>query len=199
MKQLTAQSGPKMVLDVSDAEKAAAKEIKEDFGKLLKKLDNSVKVIMDLRDAIVEQRPSQEDLKNKYRGRLLRYKRKIQTSFNEFLSGVQASLEKLSKVLDPETMKLREIIIAELDELSDGAEAIMDNLSEVDREGFTKTIEQIASQMEKRQKSIVDVIENQLYNHIEQDILGRMKISTIQTRIRRRKRLIKQMVRNGNI
>ena len=142
---------------------------------------------------------TKDDLKSKYRGRLLRYKRKIRTVFNEFLSSVKSSLEKIAEISDPDMIRLREIVIAEIGELSDGAEAIIDLLGETDREGFTKTIEQVASQVEKRQKSIIDVIDNQLFNHIDHDILGKMKISDLQFRMRRRARIIKQLVRANNV
>lgn len=184
-----------MTLVITDTERTVAKQIKEDFKHILKKLDIATKTILDLRDAIVEQRPDKEDLNTKYRGRLLRYRGKIKKVFNDFLSAVKTSLEKLSEISDPDMINLREIIIAEIDELSDGVEAILDILSETDREGFTKTLEQISAQIEKRQKSIIDVVENQLYNHIDHDILGRMKISELQFRIRRRARIIKQLSR----
>ena len=195
MKTSYAETGPRMNLVVTDRERAIAKQIKAGFKQLVDKLDDSVKSIQDLRDAILEQRPSKEDLKSRYSGRLLRYRRKIRDIFNEFLSGVKSSLEALSEISDPDMIRLREIIVAEIDELSDGVESIMDVLKEVDREGFTKTVEQLAAQIEKRQKSIIDVIENQLYSHIDHDILGRMKISDMQFRIRRRARIIKQLIR----
>lgn len=195
MKNLTAETGPKMTLVISDAERELAKEVRSDFKVNLDKLDKAVKVITDLRNAIVEQRPTKDDLKEKYRGRLLRYKRKIRAVFNDFLSSVRTSLEKLSGISDPGMIRLREIIIAEIGELSDGAEAIMDVLNETEREGFTKTIERVSSQIEKRQKSIVDVIDNQLFNHIDHDILGKMKISNMRFRIRRRARIVKQLMR----
>lgn len=195
MRLLKAQSGAQMVLDITDAERAVANQIKEDFKKILKKLDTAVKVIVDLRDAIVEQRPKKEELNKKLKPRLLRYRRKIRKVFNEFLTDVKNSLEKLSKVSDPEMIKLREIIIAEIGELSDGAEAMMDLLSETDRESFTKTLETLASQMEKRQKSIVDVIDSQLFNHIDHDILGKMKISEMRFRIKRRARIVRLLMK----
>ena len=195
MKRANADTGPRLNLAITDAERAIAKTIKEEFKAILKKLDSALKVVVDLRDAMAEQRPSKEDLNSKYRGRLLTYRRKIKDAFNDFLTDVKSSIEKLAEVSDPEMIKLREIIIAEIGELSDGAEALMDNLAETDRDGFSKTLEQVVSQMEKRQKSIVDVIDNQLFNHIDHDILGKMKISEMRFRIRRRARIVGQIMR----
>lgn len=194
MIRLEAQSGPRMVMNITDTERAIAKEVKDDFKKVLQKLDSAVDVIVDLRDAIVLQRPEREELNKKYKGRLLRYRRKIRKVFNEFLTDVKHSLEKLSKISDPDMIRLREIIIAEIGELSSGAEAIIDLLEETDRENFTKTLEAITSQMEKRQKSIIDVIDNQLFNHIDHDIFGKLKISELRFRIMRRSRIVRGII-----
>lgn len=193
----TAETGPRLTLTVTDTERAVAKEVKDEFKDILKKLDKSVRSITDLKKVIVEKHPSQEDLKNKYRGRLLRYRRKIQKVFNDFLMDVQASLEKLAKISDPDMLRLREILAAEVGELSDGAEAVLDLLQDVERDGFTKTLEQICAQMEKRQKSIKDVIDNQLFGHIDQDVLGKMRISELRFRIMRRARVLKQLARKA--
>jgi regulator of sigma D len=195
-----ADTGPQMVLDVTDEERSIAKEVKNDFKEILRKMDQAIIVILDLRDAVIEERPSREDLKNKYKGRLLRYRRKIKEVFNIFLIELKYGLEKLSKISDPDMIRLREILISEVDELSSGVEAIFDLLNEVDRESFTKTLEQISAQMEKRKKSITDAIDSQLFSHIDQDILGRMKISVkdMRFRIRKRARIIKQLARLVN-
>lgn len=197
MKISKAATGARMVLEISPQERETAKVIKKEFSAHLKLLDKALKVVVDLRDAIADERPSKDDLKKKYRGKMLRFKRKVQENFNEFLSAVKGSLEKLSEISDPDTIKLREIMIAEIGEMSDGAEALIDLLEETDRDGFTKSLEGLVGQMEKRQKSIVDVIDDQLFNHIDHDILGKMKVSDLRFKIRRRARIIKQLTR-GN-
>ena len=184
-------ANPQMSLDISEKEKELARVIKKEFKIIVKELNSSLKVVLNLRDSIVNQRPSKEDLDGKYRGRLIRYKKKIKEAFNHFLEHTKKTLEKAVEISDPEMVRLREILIAEIGELSDGAEALMDLLSETDRDNFTKTIEQIASQLEKRQKSIIDVIQSQLYSHIENDILGRIRISEYKFRIQKRSRLIR--------
>ena len=185
------------MLNVSDTERMVAKELKQEFKVILKKLDNALDSIIDLKEAIVKQRPTQEELKNKYMGRLLRYRRKIRSLFNDFLQSTKLSLEKMAKISDPETIRLREIIIAQVEEMSDGAESVLDLLDEVQRDGFTASLEGIVSQMQKRQLSIIDVIDDRLFNHLDHDILGRMKISELRLKINKRKRIMAQMFRNG--
>lgn len=189
----TADQKTRLKLEVSERERATAKEIKTDFASLLKELDDALKVIYDLRDAIVQQRPSKDDLKTQYQGRLLRYKNKIIKEFNEFLNKLKATLDKIAEVSDPTMIRLREIIIAEFDELSDGVESILDLLKDADREGFTKSLERITTQLDKRRTSIKDIIDNQLFNHLERDIMGKMKISNLQHKIRVRQRLLRKL------
>jgi len=188
-------SGLRMTLDISKEERSIAKEIKKEFKSNLKKLSDALAVILELRDALVEERPNKEDLRNKYRGRLVRYRAKVRNKFNSFLAATKKTLEKLSQISDPEMVKLREVIIAEIGEMSDGAEAILDLLDESSREGFTQTLERLAVQMEKRERSIIEAVDNQLFSHIDHDILGRMKISEIRFNIRKRSRIIKQLIR----
>jgi len=194
MKQITS-AGTKVNLKITDSEISIAKEVKEDIKSIVKKLEKATKVILDLKDAIVQQRPSKDDLSNKYRGKFLRYRRKITENFNEFLLAIRATIEKLAEISDPDMMRLKEILIAEVGELSDGSEAVLDLLQEPDKEGFTQTLERISSQIEKRQKSIKDVLDSQLLSHIDQDILGKLKIGELKFRIRRRARIIKQLAR----
>ena len=196
MKQIVAV-GPKTNLTITDAEIEAAKSVKEDVKGILKKLDKATKTILDLRDAITQQHPSQDELANKYHGRLLRYRHKIIANFNDFFHAIKETIEKLTAITDPDMMRLKEILVAEISELSDGAEAVLDLLKETDKDGFTNTLEQISAQIDKRQKSIKDVIESQLLGHIDQDILGKMKIGDMQFRIRRRARIIKQLARRA--
>lgn len=185
--------GPQMTLEITEEEKERAKSVKKEFKVILKELDKALKVVIDLRDAIVNQRPTRDDLEKKYRGRLLRYKTRIKKEFNHFLTHTRNTLELLADITDPEMIRLREILIAEIGEMSDGAEAFLDLLGETDRDNFTQTLEKLVGQMEKRKESIEDVIEDQLFNHIDHDILGRMKISELQFNIRRRTRIIRQL------
>ena len=197
MKNTTAETGPRMTLEISQQERTIAKNIKKEFKQILRELEDAITVIVDLKESITEQRPSKEDLNNKYRGRLLRYRRKIINVFNVFLSHLKKTLEMISTtkgentIGDPELINLKSIIMTEVGELSDGVSAILDILDEVGREGFTKSIELICAQMEKRQKSIRDVVDNQLLGHIDNNILGRMRISFLTTRLCMRARILR--------
>lgn len=195
MTNKTADSGPRMRIDVTQNEKNVAKTLKAEFKKIMSELSQSVKILIKLRDAIVSQRPSKDDLENTYRGRLLRYRLTIREGFNQLLNHVKKSMELMNQVSDPNMLRLREVLMAEIGELTNGVESILDLLKEVEREGFTQALERIVAQIEKREESIKDIIDNQLFGHIEQNILGKIKISDLKLKIQKRSRIIKQLVR----
>lgn len=187
-----------MVLDITNKEKDVARNSKQEFRDVLKKLAKCVSIIVEFKNAIVSQNPQDEELNIKYHARILRYRRKIKESVNDFLQYTKDCLNKLVNISDPGMIRLREIIVAEVGEFSDGAQSLMDVLYSVDRADrsiFIKSVEQLTSQMEKRQRSIIDVIDNQLFGHIDHDILGKMKISKIRFDIIKRSRLIKMLVK----
>lgn len=193
-----AKNGPQMVLDITNKEKDVARNSKQEFRDVLKKLAKCVSIIVEFKNAIVSQNPQDEELNIKYHARILRYRRKIKESVNDFLQYTKDCLNKLVNISDPGMIRLREIIVAEVGEFSDGAQSLMDVLYSVDRADrsiFIKSVEQLTSQMEKRQRSIIDVIDNQLFGHIDHDILGKMKISKIRFDIIKRSRLIKMLVK----
>ena len=192
-----ADLGPRLTVVITPEEKELAKNSKAEFKMVLKELKAAIGVILDLRDSILEQRPSKEDLSNKYRGRLLRYKRKITDSFNIFLQHLQTNLGNLAKINDPDMIRLREILVAEVSELTDGIEAILDLIHDVGKDNFTQMLEQLTAQNQKRQHSISDAVANQLFNHLDHDLLGRMRLSQLRFNIQKRSRLMLMLIKRG--
>jgi hypothetical protein len=193
MIKIHADQGPRLTMEVSERERSLAKAAKKEFKDILRDLDNALDIIYDLRDAIVQQRPSKEDLKNTYRGRLLRYRRKITEVFNKLLVRFKNAIQLLDDITDPDMANLKKIMTAEFDELSDGVENVLSLLDDADKEGFTQELERLCTQMQTRSKSINEVIDNRLFNHINNDILGKLKVSEFKTRIIKRARLLRRI------
>ena len=191
MEKKQANTGPKLKVDVSEQEQQTAKSIKKDLKSLLETIDDALPIIYDLKYAILKDHPSQEDLASKYKGRFLRYKRKIVDAFNAILLQVQKVLEEFDTILDPEMAKLRRITVSEFDDMSDVIEYILQLLNNPQRDGFTKKLEGFVSQLEKRRNNINDIIDSQIFSHIDVDILGKLKISEMKTRIYKRTRKIR--------
>lgn len=191
MRQIHADQGPRLTMEVSERERVLAKAAKKEFKDILKDLDNALKVIYDLRDAIVQERPSKEDLQNTYRGRLLRYRRNITEIFNKLLIRFKNAIQSLNDITDPDMANLKKIMVAEFDELSDGVEAVLGLLDDTAKEGFTKELERLCTQMQRRNTSISEIIDNRLLNHIDSDILGKLKVSQCKARIIKRSRLLR--------
>jgi hypothetical protein len=187
--------GPRLTVQISPEEKQLAKNAKIEFKAVLKELKDVIGTILDLRDSINDQHPSKEDLDNKYKGRLLRYKRKIVKSFNIFLKHLQTNMGNLAKINDPDMIRLREILVAEVSELTDGVEKVLDLLDDAGKDNFTQTLQQITAQLEKRQGSINDAIGNQLFNKLDHDLLGVMRIGQLKFNIQKRSRLMLMLVK----
>jgi len=199
MRKIHADQGPRLTMQVSERERSLAKTAKEEFKEILKDLDSALEVIYDLRDAIVEQRPSKEDLRNVYRGRLLRYRKKITKVFNELLIRFKNAIQSLSDITDPDMANLKKVMVSEFDELSDGVESVLNLLDDADREGFTKELERLCTQMQRRGSSINEIIDNRLFSHIDSDILGKLKVSEIKTRIIKRTRMLQKIAAESDL
>ena len=195
--RVLADNGSMMTVAITEKEKDIARKVKEDFSEALHSLVGSIDTVADLRDAVVSQAPTAEDIKDDYKLKFKQYKAVIMESFNKSLVKMKSSLELMAGILDPDMMRLREIIIAEVSELSDGAEAIMDALDESDKDDFIKKIEYVTNQMEKRERSVTEAIESQLFGHIDHNILGRMKISEVRYRIMKRSFMMDDLCTDG--
>ena len=188
MTQICNAKGPQLTVDVSEREQNVAKNTKEEFKKILSEFNDALKLVFELRDALVQEHPDQNTLKN-YQGRFLRYRRKIVQVFNKFLLHLKTALEDLESISDPDMLNLKQVIIAEVGELTDGIESLLELLGDLGREGFTQHLERLCTQFEQRKQSIREIIDNQLFDHIEHDILGKFKISEFKNRITKRARL----------
>jgi mevalonate kinase len=199
MRKIHADQGPRLTMQVSERERSLAKAAKEEFKGILKDLDSALKIIYDLRDAIVQQRPSKEDLQNVYRGRLLRYRKKITEVFNKLLIRFKNAIQSLGDITDPDMANLKKIMVSEFDELSDGIEGVLTLLDDAGKEGFTKELERLCTQMQRRSTSISEIIDNRLFSHIDSDILGKLKVSELKTRIIKRTRIIQKIAAESNL
>lgn len=187
-----------LTMDVSEQEISAAKQVKSDFASLLGELQDALDLIFNFKEALTKQRPSLQDLTN-YRGKFLRFRRKVTTVFNQVLLALQAAAQSMHKIMDPEMDQLLNIIMAEFDELSDTVENFLKLLAEPAKEGFTQEVEKIALYLEQRFNSIDDIIDNQLFSHLSKDIMGRLKVSSLEHRIRVRRRKILKIARSAYV
>lgn len=186
-------NGPLMFVKITPEETEIAKKIKEEFKVSLDKLKDAFNILKSFKDALTDEHPSKEDLENKYKGRFLRYSRKIRQSFNDFLLPTKSILNMVDKITDPNMERIRSVVIAEISEMSEGIDMVLDLLKDPAQKDFTSTIEELFAQIEKRKVNIHEAVEHQLFGHIDQNILGKLKISSIIFDIKRRKRIIKSL------
>ena len=108
--------GPMMSVTITDEEKETAGRVKAEFSIVLKDIEKAIDIVADLRDALVTQTPTPDDISKLYRIKLRKYKMVILKAFNTALIRVKTTIETMSEIMDPEMIKLREIIIAEIGE-----------------------------------------------------------------------------------
>ena len=161
-----------MIQKITPEEMLIAKKSKKELKESIKELESAVKLITKFKDAIITQKPDKATLKNQYSGRLLRFKRKIFETLNIFLKHINAILILMNKITDPDMDRLKNVLLAEINELSDGTE------------NFSTSVEQLTAQIQKRLHSISEVVDNQIYHHIDTDILGRSRIGSVKISIR---------------
>ena len=191
--KIHADLGPKLTIDVTKQERETAKSAKKQFKALLKQLDDAFDLIFDFKDAVVREHPSQETLQSTYHGRILRFRRKVQKTFNALLLELQKEIQNLSSIMDTEMSQLEKVILSEFDEISDLVESFLELLGDAKRDGFTQKLEKLCTQLDQRKGSINDIIDQQLFNHLETDILGKTKISHYKAQIYKRIRLLRKL------
>ena len=184
---------PQVSLNITSHERAVAKQVKKEFKHFLRLLDDSIEIIMDFRDVLSEEKPSKDSLNNKYNSKILKFRFKIRDVFNILLISAKKSIELLLEIADPDIIRIRDVIFAELGELSSAIEAILDILSNRKKDDFVSKIEEICANLEKREVSIKEVIDTQLFSHVNQNILGRMKISGIKERMVKRAKALRDL------
>lgn len=186
-------NGPLMTVKITPEETEIAKKIKISFKQSLDLLEIALNDLKNFKDALTQDHPSKEDLESKYKGRLLRYRRKIQENFNSFLIPTKSILNMLDKITDPSMERVRGVIIAEISEMSEATNKLLSILKDPSQNDFTSNIEELFEQINKRKDNIDEAVEHQLFGHIDQNILGKLKISSLVLEIRKRKRIIKSL------
>lgn len=194
---LMKSNATKLRTEITKEERNVAIQVKKSFKSILNDLENAVKVIYKLKTALVKENPNDKKLTKVYKGRLLQYRKNITKVFNPILEDIKKTLEMFDYILDPEIEKLRDVIISEMDEISDIIESFMDLLGEPEKEQFVKKIEYLCSRMENRLNIFMGIVEDQLFGHITHDILGRIKISKLKTNIQKRTRLLNIWINEG--
>ena len=168
-------SAPIYSVEVSDEEKAQATQTRESFKKLVDRLEqvfDKLKIVREVLDQF------QDSTQFGRIGELfVRYKHRITDLFNEFQNHLQISLELLNKTLsDSEMENIKSTILAEAKEIRDGIEDLLSLLDSPESGEFIKEFTETCDRLQNRANSLEEIITDHLFDHIDYDILGRIKL-----------------------
>jgi hypothetical protein len=169
---------PAFAIPVSDEEKAAANQIRESFYRTLKTLEEFhryLKVFFDHADNLGEN----ENL-NAINGLIRKYTNKLKRKFNEFTFVMQHSI-RLSVELgtDPKMEELRDLIIESAKNIRHLLVELLKLFGKLGDQDFLTNAKSFFPFLDKAISSLVDVIRTKLFDHIDRDIMGKIKIGNI--------------------
>lgn len=171
-------AAPIYSIEISDAEREQAAQTRKDFESLTEIMNEAFEHLFILSDALngvteTSQFVSMSKL-------FLRYTRKIRKLFNNFIKQLEKCLLALNKtVTDARMVKIRDTIVGEVREIRDGILEVLDILNEPDSKDFVQNFRTIVERLGQRSDSLEEVITDQLFSHLDEDILGHIRLGTV--------------------
>ena len=168
-------SKPTYSVEISDDEKQQATTTRKEFAQMIDLLDASFEKLQKVKE-LLSQYNSSSDFKS-IKDLFIRYKHKIVHSFNEFLDQLQLALEEMNNTIsDTEMENIKNTIVEEVRELRDGVILITEALDTPESPDFIKIFSETFDKLDKRKISLVEIVNDHLFSHIDYDILGRIKL-----------------------
>lgn len=175
-------SAPTYSVEISDEEKKQALRTRDEFEKVVKLLEAAFEKLESVRDLLDQYKDSShfKQIKDLF----IRYKHKIVHLFNDFLDQLQICLEQTNNTLtDTEMDSIRDTIVEEVRELRDGVVQISVELETPEAPEFIESFTEICNRLDKRKTSLIEIINDHLFSHIDYDILGRIKLGSEKIRL----------------
>lgn len=173
---------PVFVLDINDDERKQAEKVRDEFKKLEMLLGDAFDSLGRLVSAMQGMQHSDKIIELK--PLFVKYKHRVQDLFNSFLDQLQTCLEQMNNMIsDSETIKIRDTIIGEVREIRDGALGLIKFLGHPENPNFIKEFQETFVRLDAREKSLKEIISDQLASHINRDILGKIKLGKSKIRL----------------
>lgn len=162
-------------IDISPEEQEQAAKTRKEFEELLVRMNKAFEHLNTLNGALSD--ISDASLLEPLRKLFKQYKRKIQKLFNDFIEQLETSLLEANKtVSDSEMERIQDTVVAEIREIRDGAQKILVLLKDPQEADFIKDFTTIVEQLNTHRKSLDDIVKDQMFVHIDYDILGRIRL-----------------------
>jgi hypothetical protein len=162
-------------IDISEDEKSQAANTREEFQVLLEVMDEVVDYLNILNNALEGIQDTSE--LGQFNKLFLRYKRKARRLFNVFIKQLEKALKNVNKTItDTELDRIRDTIVAEVREIRDGAIELFDLLENPEEKTFVQEFRSTVERLIIRSDALKQVITDQLFSHIDHDILGQIRL-----------------------
>lgn len=198
---------PKRTSEISDEERAAAKNAIKAFDKFLKELwsarqhDERLLNVLEKAEnvdptALFEirhlLRKFQKETKDSYTHLIITFSGKKDENFNSITPGVISLLTPLEK--DTTTRQIKIALQDAMQQLVEFMEEFLEAFEDFNSKDQVKEIKLAAKKAEKIIQSIENIIEKQMRVHFERNILGHKRTANLRNCIKRRARLINMLV-----
>jgi hypothetical protein len=116
---------------------------------------------------------------SKLRMELLQYRHKVQADMNNFLTLVEVSLSEWTKMIsDGNFDSMRKAYVEEVRKIRDAAGELLEKFRKPTDPKFLQDAPQDVSNIVTAKGALHEIISTQLFQKIDRDILGRIKIGT---------------------
>jgi hypothetical protein len=172
-------AGPAFSLPVSKEEKKIAEELRKEFLTLLKELEKFSRYLLVFFDRI-DDLADTENLHSL--GPLMKkYERKLKKKFNDFLQALEEGLAHYNdSFADTELDNIRDLIIEHAKSMRKSLLTLLDLFDRVGDPEFIQSAKTAYEGIAKSIEQLEFVIREELFDHIDYDILGRIRLGSSQ-------------------
>ena|SRR3990172_471412 len=164
-------------IKISPDEMEQAKLVRNSLKNVASKLDQITDSLQLFSNILGEIRES-SDL-GKLRRELVAYKQKIQADMNDFLTLVETSLGEWGKMIsDGNFDSMRKAYVEEVRKIRDSASELLEKLRRPMEPTFLQDAPQDVNSIMSAKAALHEIISVQLFQKIDRDILGRIKIGS---------------------
>lgn len=169
-------AGPIYSIPLSEQETKAAEKLRKSYAKLMSELDD-FNDFMEVFFSAIDSTDDKENLTT-LQPLLRKYQRKLQDKFNHFVKEfgeiLNGSIEMFS---DRKFDNIRDLLIENVKSMRDSLVELLKLFKDVEDKNFVKSAKQLNQSIKNDIEQINTIIKKQLFQHIDRDYLGKIRLS----------------------
>lgn len=164
-------------IKISPAEMEQAKIVRQSLKSVIIKLDQITDSLQQFSNILGEIRDPADI--GKLRRELVAYKHKLQADMNDFLTLVESSLGDWNKMIsDGNFDSMRRAYVEEIRKIRDSANELLEKFRRPTEPTFIQDVPQDVNNIVSAKSALHEIVTVQLFQKIDRDILGRIKIGS---------------------